>query len=234
MKALVLAAGKGSRLGDAAQGVPKPLVDVAGRTPLGHVLSWVAELRPAQIWINVHEHAELVRARIGTDVHGVPIRYSYERELLGTGGAWKKLEAEWDETSLVVYGDNFMSFDLPALLAKHRAVARPVTMALFDPVRHANTGTAGGHASISGDRVLSFEEGGAHGLINAGAYVLEPQVRDWIPQGFSDFGRDVMPRLAAAGSVAAHVVEDGAYCLGIDTPARLATAREFVEGMMPQ
>jgi NDP-sugar pyrophosphorylase family protein len=230
MKALVLAAGKGTRLGAAANGVPKPLVDVGGATPLNHALAWVAAMRPERIWINVHDAATVVRERTGAAVAGVPVSYSYEPELLGTAGAWKRLEGEWDETSLVVYGDNFMRFDLQALLRAHRAGGALATLAVFDPARHANTGIGGGRLTLSGSRVTRFEEGGTSGLVNAGAYFLEPALRERVPPGFSDFGHDVFPGLSAAGLLVAHVVEDGAYCLGVDTPERLAIARHMLAG----
>ena len=125
MKALVLAAGRGSRLGAASGGMPKPLTDVAGTTPLEHALAWLAPLDLERIWINVHEHAALVSERIGDSTGSVPVSYSHEQELLGTAGAWKQLEDEWTATSLVVYGDNIMRFDLADLIA---------TLAMLDPV----------------------------------------------------------------------------------------------------
>lgn len=228
MKALVLAAGKGSRLGGASGGVPKPLTDLGGTSPLQHAVRWTAAERPECIWINVHAHADIIRERIGSAVAGVPIRYSYEPELLGTAGAWKNLAEEWTETALVVYGDNYMRFDLGALMAAHVRDRSPVTIALFDPAQHANTGAAGGRAVLEDGRVTEFLEGGSEGLVNAGAYCIEPELRALLPQGFLDFGRDVLPLLARQGELAGHVVERGGYCLGIDDPARLAAARTLL------
>lgn len=231
MKALVLAAGKGTRLARVSAGLPKPLVDVCGTTPLEHALGWVAAMGPAQIWINVHDAAQLVQQRIGTEVAGVPVRYSFEPELLGTAGAWKKLDSEWTDTSLVVYGDNFMHFDLHALREHHRAAGALMTIALFDPDRHANTGKGGGRVELRDGRVQRFVEGGEEGLINAGAYFIEPTLRERLGAGFVDFGHDVLPGLAASGELAGHVVEDAGYCLGVDTPERLSIARELVRSM---
>jgi NDP-sugar pyrophosphorylase family protein len=228
VKALLLAAGKGSRLGAASGGGPKPLTDVSGTSPLEHAVSWTAAERPECIWINVHAHAASIRARIGSAVDGVPIRYSHEPELLGTAGAWKKLEEEWTETSLVVYGDNFMRFDLRALMAAHERGGGLATIALFDPAQHANTGSAGGRAVLENGRVTNFVEGGSEGLVNAGAYCIEPELCIDLPHGFLDFGRDVLPVLARQGEVSGHVVESGGYCLGIDDPDRLAAARELL------
>jgi NDP-sugar pyrophosphorylase family protein len=228
MKALVLAAGKGTRLGTAAGGLPKPLTAVGGTTPLQHAVAWVAAEGPECIWINVHEHAAVVRARIGRHKDAVPIRYSHEPELLGTAGAWKKLEREWSTTSLVVYGDNLMRFDLRALQTAHERSATLATVALFDPRRHANTGTAGGRARLRDGLITEFVEGGTDGLVSAGVYCLEPELAARLPSGFLDFGHDVLPDLARSGRLAGHVVEDGAYCLGIDDPERLEAARSLL------
>jgi mannose-1-phosphate guanylyltransferase len=228
LKALVLAAGKGSRLAGAAGGVPKPLVDIGGTTPLEQNVRWIQALPLTAIWVNLHAGGTRIRARLGTSSNGIPIHYSYEPELLGTAGAWKKLEREWSGTSLVVYGDNLMRFDLGSLLATHRAVGTAATVALFDPAVHRNTGIGGGRATLRGGRITRFVEGGSHGLVNAGCYFIEAAVAERLPVGFLDFGRDVLPLLAAAGELGAHVVEVGGYCLGVDTPERLAVAREIV------
>jgi mannose-1-phosphate guanylyltransferase len=230
MKALILAAGRGSRLASARRDLPKPLVDVCGTTPLEHAVDWVVVQRPTRVWINVHTAAALVEQRIGSERAGVPILFSYEPELLGTAGAWKNLEAEWDSTSLVVYGDNLMRFDLDAFEETHRTAGTLATVAVFDPGRHRNTGPGGGRVELSGSRVTNFVEGGAHGPINAGAYLLEPELREQLPDGFLDFGHDVLPLLAAAGQLSAHILEDDAFCLGVDTPERLSAARTLMSG----
>ena len=61
--------------------------------------------------------------------------------------------------------------------------------------------------------------------MNAGAYLLEPAARAHVPAGASDFGRDVLPRLAAAGTLFGHLLEPAGFCLGVDTPERLRVAR---------
>lgn len=229
MKGLVLAAGRGTRLGATAGGVPKPLVDLGGTTPLEHTLDRLAAERLERIWVNVHAGADVIRARVGDAVNGVPISYSYEPELLGTAGAWKKLEAEWSETSFVIYGDNLLRFDMPALLASHRAAGALMTIAVFDPERTTHTGIAGGRARVADGRAIEFVEGGGAGMINAGVYCIEPALCERLQPGFTDFGHDVLPQLASAGELAAHVLEDGAWCLGVDTPDRLERARALLQ-----
>jgi mannose-1-phosphate guanylyltransferase len=228
MKALVLAAGKGSRLGDASGGLPKPLVDVGGTSPLELNVGWVAAYATECIWINVHEGADQIRSRIGDAAAGVPVRYSREPTLLGTAGAWKRLEAEWRTTSLVLYGDNVMKFELHSLIATHRRMGLPATIAIFDPSVNANTGIGGGRVALADGRVTRFTEGAEQGLVNAGAYCLEPEIAALIPSGFRDFGRDVLPELAAAGLLAGHLVEPTGYCMGVDSPELLTEARRML------
>ena len=228
MKALILAAGKGTRLRDTAGDVPKPLIDAGGITPLQHAAEWVAGVEPERIWVNVHAGAQQIVRALGERVGDVPVSYSYEPELLGTAGAWKKLEQEWTEPSLVVYGDNIMRFDLRALFAAHAAHGALVTIALFDPGVHRNTGIGGGRVELDGARVRRFVEGASEGIVNAGAYVVEPSLATRLPHGFLDFGHTVLPALAMSGELAGHMMEAEGYCLGVDTPERLEIARELV------
>ncbi|MBX6366035.1 MAG: hypothetical protein IRZ00_19480, partial [Gemmatimonadetes bacterium] len=81
-------------------------------------------------------------------------------------------------------------------------------------------------------RVRRFVEGARAGaglpLVNAGAYVLEAEVAAEIGPGYADFGRDVLPVLAARGRVRGYVMEAGGFCLGVDTPARFAVAERLL------
>jgi NDP-sugar pyrophosphorylase family protein len=232
-RALVLAAGRSTRISPVTNGLPKPLLEIGGTSLLGWNLSWLRSHGIEEIRINLHHRAERIRAAIGDGAaFGVRVRYAYEPELLGTAGAWRALAHEWRGTWFVVYGDNFMRFDLAALLATHRDSGSGATMAVFDPTVHACTGGAGGRARIVDGRVIAFEEDGSVGdaPINAGVYALEPEVAAVIPSGFQDFGRDVLPRLAAAGSLAAHMLEPGGFCLGLDTPERYELAQQLFAG----
>jgi hypothetical protein len=100
-------------------------VPVGGVPVLERAVRWVADLGVDRIWINVHEGADAdTRHASGAGCGSADIRYSHEPELLGTAGAWKLLEREWTTTSLVVYGDNLMHFDLHAFARAHRRAGR--------------------------------------------------------------------------------------------------------------
>jgi mannose-1-phosphate guanylyltransferase len=232
---LVLAAGKSTRIAGVTGGLPKPLLRVGGKSILSRNLEWLAESGIRSVWINLHHHPELVQQAVGDGrPWGLQVRYSHEPELLGTAGAWKRLDAYWEGTSLVVYGDNLLRFDLRRFLEHHRSAGALATIALFDPGRHPNTGIAGGYVELGPqDRVARFVEGtrpaGGHPLlVNAGAYLLEPSLRTAVGAGFQDFGRNVFPALAASGRLAGYVLEPNGYCLGVDTPESLQAAHLLI------
>jgi len=231
-RVLILAAGKSTRITPLSGGTPKPLLPVAGKPIVGHTLEWLAGYGIPSAWMNLHYQPDVIRQALGDGAaFGLKLSYSYESEILGTAGAWKQLLAQWTVTSLVVYGDNLMRFDLAAFLAAHRASLAPATVALFDPARHCNTGIAGGRVTLGSDgKIRAFVEGAdaGQGLVNTGAYLLEPEVGEVIGPGFQDFARDVFPGMARAGRLAGHRLEDGAFCLGLDTPESFRRAEELV------
>lgn len=233
---LVLAAGKSTRIASIAAGAPKPLLEFGGRSLIEWNLEWLVAAGVTEVWINLHYRPETIRAVLGDGSrYGVRIEYSYEPELLGTAGAWRRVAAGWGSTSLVLYGDNVQRFGLAGFLAAHRRSGAVATVALFDPARHRNTGIAGGHVVLGGDgRIIEFREGaprrdGSGEYVNAGAYLLEPAVLAAIPEGFQDFGRDVFPRLLAGGGLHGYVIEDTGFCLGLDTPESFAEGRRLLE-----
>lgn len=232
--ALVLAAGFGSRI--AAAGEPKALLVFRGRPLIEWNLVWLAASGVRDIWINLHHRGGEIRAALGDGARfGVRIRYAAEREILGTAGGWRAVSAALGERAFVIYGDNLMRFELEALAAAHAASAGACTVALYDAARHANTGIAGGHAELDGHgKIVAFREGvppaDAAWLVNAGAYVVERRAAGWVADGCADFGRDVFPRLAAAGELRGHVIEDSGFCLGLDTPECFARAEHMAAG----
>lgn len=244
LPALVLAAGHSTRIEPLAAGVPKPLLEVGGRSLLEWNLRWLGASGITEIWINLHHRAATVRtAARAMAPAGVELLFSEEVELLGTAGGWRRASrirarlAARKGGWLVVYGDNLMRFDLGGLHEAHRAARKAgavATVALFDPSRHRNTGIGASRVELAADgRVERFEEerGGSAGaaLVNAGVYVLEPEVVDSVGDGVADFGTDVFPALVARGALYGHVMEAGGFCLGLDTPEHFEEGRRLVE-----
>lgn len=90
MNAMVLAAGKGTRLNALTQTIPKPMVPMAGRPVLAHILAWLREYDIGQAAINLHHHPEVIQDYFGSGTNvGMDIVYSKEPGLLGTAGGVK-------------------------------------------------------------------------------------------------------------------------------------------------
>jgi mannose-1-phosphate guanylyltransferase len=230
VQAMVLAAGRSTRISGELEGRSKLLVNIGGETVLERNLRWLHDAGVTDVWINLHYRPNDIRALVGHGSRlGLCVRYSEEPELLGTAGAFRKIvsgdathgsvlrESTDDreagsqrlaEPVLVVYGDNVSRFDLQALVRRHVESEALATIALFDARVHGNSGIAGGRVVIADGLVVAFAEGrSAEGrsidssLVNAGVYVLQPAVADHIADdGAPDFGRDVFPTLLARGA----------------------------------
>lgn len=227
---LLLAAGKSTRLRALSQGVPKPIMPVAGKAIAAWNLSWLGREGLRDLWVNLHYRADEIRRALGDGTeHGVTLSYVEEDPILGTAGAWKNLASVWTGTSVVTYGDNLVRFDLARMYRQHRASGAVATIAVFHPDVSRHTGIAGGHVELDDeDRIVRFVEGGGSGWVNAGVYLLEPALLDSIGPGFQDFGRDVFPAAAAAGLMRAFRLDAQEFCLGLDTPEAYATACDLV------
>src|SRR4028118_201133 len=90
---LVLAAGKSTRIQPVSGGLPKPLLQVQGQSILERNLKWLVDSGIHSVWINLHYRSEEIQKVIGTGENlGLKVSYSREPEILGTAGAYKKLE----------------------------------------------------------------------------------------------------------------------------------------------
>jgi mannose-1-phosphate guanylyltransferase len=230
LKAIILAAGVGSRLRPLTDTCPKPMLPIAGRPLLARTLDWLRVCGVAEAALNLHHLPEVVRAGLGDGgAWGMALHYSYEPELLGTAGAVRAIAerfAGWlDETFVLVYGDMLLDIDLAELLAYHQAGHALLTLAL----KHTTTPHSQGMIEIdAASRVRRFVEkprdwpGGD--LANAGVYLCEPAILDAIPPGVSDFGRDIIPALLKSGAAVCGHLAQG-YLLDIGTPEAYTQAQ---------
>lgn len=203
MKAMILAAGEGSRLRPLTDRLPKPMAPLGGRPLLAYTIELLARHGVRDVAINLHHCPNTIRSCFGAgEAWGLHIRYSFEPELLGTAGAVKKLEPFWDEPFFVVYGDNLTDCDLTRLAAFHQAHGGIATIALYwrEDVQHSGVATLG-----ADDQITGFVEKPRPGSVeshwvNAGLLVAEPRLLAAIPDQMPvDFGRQVLPALIAQG-----------------------------------
>ena len=225
MKAIVLAAGKGTRLGEVGRQIPKPMLRVGGRPVLEQNLEWLRSSGVDEVVINLHHLGGAIRRYFGNGSHwGLKISYSPESELLGTAGAVRRIHdaaffgRRFPEDVLVVYGDNLypISYRLDRMMEFHLSKGGFFTIGLYrNPAEIYKSGLAfldrwgkikhflekpgASGAGVASSVVEGFPALGK-GWINTGVYVMKREAVRWLPTGFSDFGRDIFPRLLARGT----------------------------------
>jgi len=199
MKAVILAAGKGTRLKPLTDSLPKVMVPVCGKPVLEYHIENLARAGIAEILVNLHYLPDVIMKHFGDGSRwGVHIDYSYEPDILGTAGAIRKLKRHLSaDPFLVVYGDNFLEIDLPGFIEAAEEKAGEGTIAVFEKADVSGSGIL----ELSREnRVLRFKEKPAPGevfshWVNAGLFYFRSGIFDFIPTGFSDFGIDVIPAL---------------------------------------
>ena len=194
MRAMVLAAGLGTRLRPLTYEITKPMVPVLDRPVMAHILDLLERHGFEQVIANLHYFPETIREHFGDR-----LEYRFEPELLGTAGGVRACADFFGEESfLVISGDALTDIDLGALVARHRASGGIATLAVkrvadtreFGVVLHDHDGRITGfQEKPSPDEALSD-------LGNCGIYMFEPRIFDYFPERpFADWAQDVFPAL---------------------------------------
>ncbi len=200
MKAMLLAAGLGTRLRPITYELPKPMVPVLGTPVMEHILRLMARQGFDDVVANLHYFPEQIRERFGDgSALGVKLTYSEEPKLLGTAGGVRGARAHFgDETFLIISGDALTDIDLGALWAKHKKTRGIATLAL----KQAEDTSQLGVVITDGDgRIQGFQEKpdpaeALSDLGNCGIYVFEPEIFDYFPDSDPvDWANDVFPEL---------------------------------------
>ncbi|MFH1224805.1 MAG: nucleotidyltransferase family protein [Candidatus Diapherotrites archaeon] len=205
-KAFILAGGKGERLRPLTLEKPKPMLHVKGMPILDWNVRTLAHFGVKEIVLGVNYMHEKIRGHFGSGKDwGVKIVYSKEEEYLGTGGALKFAEKLLGRGRFVMLnGDNMMDIDYEDMLKVHERNNASGTLALVEIENPKKFGVVEMDARNS-ERITKFTEKPGQeiekGLINAGAYILEPSVFALLPQGFSLIEKTAFPELAGKGKL---------------------------------
>ena len=221
MKAVILAGGEGTRLHPLTCNKVKSLVPVLNRPFLEHLIDNLKRHRITEIILTLGHLPEQIQEYFGDGTgFGVSMTYLVEDTPLGTAGGVKNAEALLEAPFLVFNGDIFSDIDLTDMINCHRENKADTSIALTpvdDPTPYGVVET-----NAEG-RVKRFVEKPRReevttNMINAGIYVVEPHVLDYIARNvFFTFERDVFPRLLERGEVV-YGYPSRAYWIDIGTP----------------
>lgn len=201
--ALILAGGSGTRMRPITYEIPKALMPVQGKTLTEHLIDLFRKNGTKEIILSVGYLKEKIKSYFGDGSRfGVSISYIEEDEPLGTAGPIKKAKNRFTETFIVSNGDELKNIDIREMYRYHKDSGAIVTVALTtvqDPSHY-------GVARLDGNRITEFvekpkKEEAPSNLINAGFYIMEPEVLRYIPEGPSMLEKDVFPKLAKEGKL---------------------------------
>lgn len=235
MKAMILAAGLGTRLGELTESIPKPMLDINGRPLLEYNLRYLAAYGFDEIMINLHFLPERIRNFAGDgSAFGVRVEYSYEEILLGTAGGVRKVIDFFDDVEpfLVIYGDILTDHDLGALLSVHRNNNALATLTLHQRAGSNSLVKLEENSQITGFVERPDEEERRKypfPWVNSGIQILQKEVLSGLDEGaFADLPRNVYPSLVEEGRLYGTALTGDR--VAIDSPERYRMACEMAGG----
>ncbi|MDE3224107.1 MAG: nucleotidyltransferase family protein [Nitrospirota bacterium] len=233
MKAIILAAGLGTRLRPLTETQPKPLLPVAGTPLIVWNLLLLRRHGVTEVLINLHHLGPMIEQTLGDGRrYGLTLTYSHEPAILGTGGGIKQAEPFFEgHPFLVLNGDTLLELDLGALMQAHRERGALATMVLREDPDVERWGPvtvdqAGRILSITGRGRTG--SGAAQRLMFAGVHVMHPRLLREVPAGRESSIIDAYVRAITEGEPV-YGYRMAGYWSDVGTPERYAQAQRDAE-----
>lgn len=215
MHGIIMAGGEGTRLRPLTLTKPKPMVTLLGRPVIDFVAHCLARAGVNELVVTTGYRGEQLESHIQNwnSLFSIPSRVNQESSPMGTAGSVRLLKNELHETCIVGSGDSVASYDLEPLLEAHKLHKAKVTMALWEVEDPSQYGIVGLSTHHQGSVTEGLDEGyiarfaekptreeAFSNLINAGLYIIEPEVFDHIPENTKfDFSKELFPLLLDMG-----------------------------------
>lgn len=225
MRAVIMAGGFGTRLMPLTEDLPKPMLPVGGRPLMEHIIEQLQQAGIRHVNVSTHYKPKTIIEHFGDgQAFGVDLKYVNEDRPLGTAGALGLMSTP-TERQLVINGDILTQVDFRAMLEFHQDNAAEMTVA----VRHYEMQVPYGVIECDGARVTHLKEKPLVSfLVNAGVYLLEPSVHQFIHNGESLNMTDLIRRLLDAGrSVISFPIRE--YWLDVGQHDDYARARDDIQ-----
>ncbi|MCK5852022.1 nucleotidyltransferase family protein [bacterium] len=202
MKAIILSAGYGTRLGSLTKDMPKPMLDINGKPMLEYIINNLKRHNFTDLAINLHFMPEIIKNYFEDgSKSGVKITYSYEEELMGTAGGVKNIEkffTESDEPFIVHYGDVVTEQDFTKMLDFHKEKNALATLLLHKRKKSNSVVSLDEENRIIGflERPSEKERKGIKSpWVNSGVCICQPEILDLIPEKTAcDLPRDIFSK----------------------------------------
>lgn len=205
MKALILAAGLGTRLRPLTDQIPKPMVPIGGKPMLEHHIEHLSASGIKEICVNLHHLPEKITDYFGDGSRwGVKIFYKFEPQILGTAGAIKNFEDLLSDDFLLIYGDMLHRLDLEKFTAFHKNRGGLATIVVHQEGNPANADILelGDNSKVLRlvPKPHSIEELAPHQWKMQAIYAMSKKICDHIPAGqYCELDHETLPTLIQAG-----------------------------------
>lgn len=228
VKAIILAGGKGERLGSLVFNIPKPMIKIGNLPLLEHQVNLLKKYGIKEIIILTGYLSEVIEKHFkdGGDF-GVKITYFKEKKPLGTTGGLKEIENKLKGDFIVVYGDVMADMDIARLIAFHKEKNSACTLVLH-PNDHPQDSDL--VETNEDQRIIAFhpkphsDSKYFRNLVNAGFYVISPKILKYIKKGVkADFGKDIFPKIVKKEALYGYSTAE--YLKDMGTPKRLEEVR---------
>ena len=221
--ALVLAGGLGSRLGALTETTPKPLIPIAGKPLLDHVLRYLSKQGIVDVTIATNYRAQQIEDFAGCGArYGLRVKYLRESQRMGTAGALSLLDPIPKEPFFIVNADVLTRLDLRAMSRQQQRSGAAIVMAVAPHVVESPYGVA----KLAESRVVDLaEKPRYHHWVNAGLYIVEPRVAEAVPRNsFVDMTTMIDKWIQRGEHVEAFPIRE--YWRDAGTPEDVARANE--------
>lgn len=206
VKAMIMAAGVGSRLDPLTQDVPKPLIPIANRPIMEILLERLYEIGIKDVVANTHYKAEQIIEKFINNNRGINFSYVHEEELSGTAGGVKKCQFFFDEgeTFLVLSADGLSNADLKSAIAAHEKSGAIVSMGIkeiaLEEIPNFGVVVTDSEGFVTGFQEKPAIKDAKSNFINTGIYIFNYDIFNYIPENtFCDFAKNVFPELLKKG-----------------------------------
>ena len=221
---VLMAGGLGSRLMPRTERTPKPMLEVAGKPMLERIVDGFKAHGFRRFVLTVNYRAEVIEDYFRDGGHlGIEVAYVHEADRLGTAGALSLIDETFDRPFFVMNGDVLTDCNFEMMLDFHNAERSTITMA----VREYDLQVPFGVVSVDQPRILSIDEKPVQSFfVNAGIYVLEPSVLNYLERGtHADMPAVVRSVIADRGRANAFPLREAWLDVGRDEDLRRAQAR---------
>jgi NDP-sugar pyrophosphorylase family protein len=224
-KAIILSAGLGTRMGELTKKIPKVMLELNGKPLLLHNIEKLKSYGVTEFCLNLHYLPDVIKTYFGDGSRfGVKIHYNTEPQLMGTAGALHAFKNILTEDFFVIYGDVIGNIDLQKWEKFHYEKKSAATLVVHESSHPEDSDIAQLDDYGKIKKLVKKPGNRDFGILgNAAWYIVSPKIFRYLPDGQSDFIKDVFPKMLTAGE-ALYGYDTDEFIGDVGTPERFRKA----------